>query len=373
VLELAEGLLPQLDRWLVTVVQPVGRLRAKLVHCHVRRDREDPGAQVPAVLQPSIRAQGAQERLLPGVLGPLPEQPTKVPEHLVAVSDVETLERRNRRVRHHPHHGRNVGGSRIVRCAVVGHVEWVEFARVPHMPQAGEIVHAEQVWEEPAGGGAVVARQLALLAGGCTFFTALGDDALGHAASARLQELNLDLHVQWTASSRTRRAWTHVDGGGERTITVLGEKLLPAGPFPIEGYDLVFFVSGDAEALRSGRAARVLAATLRELPTLRRADVPIDLLVGSLSDPGEQHDGSLEVATLVLTDGARGGTANGVPYDAVVAPTVVDTYGAGDSFAAALAYGLARGRDLDDALGLAARAGAAVVAGAGPYSGQISG
>jgi ribokinase len=229
-----------------------------------------------------------------------------------------------------------------VRCAVVGHVEWVEFARVPRMPRAGEIVHAERVWEEPAGGGAVVARQLALLAGGCTFFTALGDDA-----------------------------WTHVDAAGERTITVLGEELLPSGPLPLAGYDLVFFVSGDEAALRSAREARFLAATLRELPTLRRAAVPLDLLVGSVTDPGEEYDPSVEAATVVLTDGARGGTANGVRYDAVAVPAVVDTYGAGDSFAAALAFALARGDGAHDALALAARAGAAVIGGAGPYAAQL--
>jgi len=29
-----------------------------------------------------------------------------------------------------------------VRCAVVGHVEWVEFARIPRWPEAGAIIHA---------------------------------------------------------------------------------------------------------------------------------------------------------------------------------------------------------------------------------------
>ena len=66
-----------------------------------------------------------------------------------------------------------------MRVAVVGHVEWVEFARVERVPAAGEIVHATDTLAEPAGGGSVVARQLALLAGGCDFFTALGDDELG--------------------------------------------------------------------------------------------------------------------------------------------------------------------------------------------------
>jgi ribokinase len=101
------------------------------------------------------------------------------------------------------------------------------------MPAAGEIVHAERVWEEPAGGGAVVARQLALLAGRCELFTALGEDALGEESVRRLATLGVDVHVRW--GGQTRRAWTHVDADGERTITVLGDKLLPRGPLPLDG------------------------------------------------------------------------------------------------------------------------------------------
>ncbi len=69
-----------------------------------------------------------------------------------------------------------------MRVAVVGHVEWIEFARVERVPRPGEIVHASATWEEPGGGGAVAAVQLAKLAGEATFFTALGDDelVLGH-------------------------------------------------------------------------------------------------------------------------------------------------------------------------------------------------
>ena len=32
-----------------------------------------------------------------------------------------------------------------MRVAVVGHVEWIEFGRVDHVPPPGEIVH---VWED---------------------------------------------------------------------------------------------------------------------------------------------------------------------------------------------------------------------------------
>jgi len=255
----------------------------------------------------------------------------------------------------------------------VGHVEWVEFARVPHWPQAGEIVHATDVFSEPAGGGAVVARQLARLSGRCELFTALGDDELGRASTRRLAELSLDVHVQHPGiSMSTRRAWTHIDHKGERTITVLGEKLLARGPLPLEGYDLVYFVSGDAAALHSARKAKFVAATLREQPTLREAGVTLDLVVGSLNDPGEQYDGSLDAKLVVLTDGPNGGTANGERFDSVEPPgRVVDTYGAGDSFGAALAFALARGDSLPDALALGSRAGAAVITGRGPYTAQL--
>ena len=46
-----------------------------------------------------------------------------------------------------------------MRVAVVGHVEWIEFARVERVPKAGEIVHASETWEAAAGGGAVAAVQ----------------------------------------------------------------------------------------------------------------------------------------------------------------------------------------------------------------------
>ena len=73
-----------------------------------------------------------------------------------------------------------------LRLAVVGHVEWAEFLRVPHLPTAGEITHVTDRWEAPAGGGAVTAVQLARLAGHATLITALGDDELGHRAADEL-------------------------------------------------------------------------------------------------------------------------------------------------------------------------------------------
>lgn len=258
-----------------------------------------------------------------------------------------------------------------MKLAVVGHVEFVETVEVDRVPAPGQIAHGLESWAEPAGGGAVVAAQVLRLNGACTFYTALGEDDLGRRSAERLVELGLDLQAQ--RFGLTRRAFVHVDRDRDRTITTVGPKLLPAGPLPLDGYDGVFFVAGDVAALHSARRARFLAATPRELPTLREGAVHLDLLVGSGTDPGEAYDGSLDVGVFVATEGRRGGVAGGERYEAAAPPgPLADAYGAGDSFGAALFYGLARGDELPAALELAARAGASVVTGKGPYTAQIS-
>jgi len=268
-----------------------------------------------------------------------------------------------------------------MRVAVVGHVEWVEFARVERVPRAGEIVHALETWEEPAGGGAVAAAQLTRLAGSCLFFTALGADELGRRSRSELTRLGIDLRAIPEADP-TRRAFTYVDETGERTITVLGDKLRPRGgdsrlPWrELAGLDAVYFVSGDVEALHHARLARVLVATARELPTLREAGVQLDALVGSGEDKGELYrPGELEPPprVVVTTAGPLGGWVQpGGPFRPAPLPsTVVDAYGCGDCFAAGLTFALGRGDAVEDAVTLAARCGAAVMAGRGPYAAQL--
>src|SRR3954468_24942697 len=115
-----------------------------------------------------------------------------------------------------------------MRVAVVGHVEWVEFVRVEHVPRPGEIVHSLERWEEAAGGGAVAAFQLARLAGEVAFYTALGSEELGRRSREELEARGITVHSA-VAAEPQRRAFTYVDGDGERTITVLGHKLLPSG------------------------------------------------------------------------------------------------------------------------------------------------
>jgi ribokinase len=272
-----------------------------------------------------------------------------------------------------------------VRAAVVGHVEWIRFARVDHVPAPGEIVHVQELWDEPGGGGAVAAVQLAKLAGEATFFTALGDDELGRRAKKEIERLGVRVEASFRPEPQ-RHAFVYVDAAGERTITVMGSRLGPSGEDPLpwtelDQTDCVYATAGDAAALRNARRARRLVGTARDLPALRESGVELDALVSSANDPGEVYEkGQLERAprVVVRTRGADGGvyeTADGAsgswPAGALPGP-VQDAYGCGDSFAAGFTYGLGAELPLGEALRLGARCGAACLTGKGPYSGQLT-
>jgi len=261
-----------------------------------------------------------------------------------------------------------------MRAAVVGHVEWIRFARVDHVPSPGEIAHSFEEWEQAGGAGAVAAVQLALLADEAWLFTVLGDDELGGRARTELEGRGVVVHA--ALDERPQRwAFTYIDDAGERTITTIGPKLSPRGhderlPWhELATMDAVFFVAGDVDALVHARRARVLSATPRELDVLRCGGVELDALVGSGEDRAEHYGGDLEPAPrlVVTTSGALGGWARpGGPFSAATPPgEVIDTYGAGDSFAAGLTYALGVGLAGDDAIAFAARCGAGALTGRG--------
>src|ERR1035437_7982695 len=183
----------------------------------------------------------------------------------------------------------------IVRVAVVGHVEWIDFLRVERVPRQGEIVHASRGWGDAAGGGAVAAVQLRNLAGAAMFFTTFGADERGRRARERLEAKCVRV-IAREIDLPQRYGVTFVDDDGERTITVVGERLTLRGDDPdlpwseLERADGVYFVSGDAETVRQARKARVLVAASRSLEVLQEAGVELDAIVGSESDPGERYE-----------------------------------------------------------------------------------
>jgi ribokinase len=269
------------------------------------------------------------------------------------------------------------------RVAVVGHVEWVDFAVVPRLPRPGEILHVHEFWDEAAGGGAVAAVQMAKLTGGSLFFTALAGDRLGEDTSGQLERQGVTVHAG-AREGIQRRGFVYLTDDGERTITILGERLVPHGddalPWDaLDGVAGVYFTGGDAAALQAARRADVIVATPRAGNALREAGVAVDVLVHSGRDRDEEMDpAELDPPprTVVTTLGAKGGRWDGAAGTGTWEPLplpgpIVDEYGAGDSFAAGITTGLAAGMPIADAIRLGSRCGVANLTGRGPYAGQL--
>lgn len=258
----------------------------------------------------------------------------------------------------------------MLRLAVVGHVEWVDFIPVKRMPRQGEVVHAEGAAPaRAAGGGGVVAGVLAELGAHVDFFCALGDDTHGHAAADQLEDRGVTMHVAWRPDQTTRRAVTLLEDDGERTIVTVGERLEPLGSDGLDwerldASDGVYFTAGDLGALEHARRAPLVVASPRGRSALA-AGPAVDALVFSRGDLDEaEWARRLEpkARLLVETRGAGGGVWWGdsdgcweaVPPDGAIR----DAYGCGDSFAAGFMFALASGSTLAEAAELGARCGA---------------
>ena len=165
--------------------------------------------------------------------------------------------------------------------------------------------------------------------------------------------------------------FTLLDGGGERTIITVGERLAPRGDDDLD-WDLlrrvdgVYVTAGDAGAIRAARAAPVMTVSPRAGPP--PDGVTADATILSASDEHEQRMArpwEPQSRLMLATEGAEGGQWSGESdgrWAAAPPPGEArDSYGAGDSFAAGFTFGLASGMAPAQAAEVGARSGAKMV------------
>ena len=110
----------------------------------------------------------------------------------------------------------------MTRIAVIGHVEWVEHARLHEPLESGVIVQLHDAFEEPAGGGGVAARALpALGARDDASSPRWATTTRAPPRSARCARTAASVRVARRPNPQNR-VTTVVDPGGERTILIHG-------------------------------------------------------------------------------------------------------------------------------------------------------
>ena len=266
-----------------------------------------------------------------------------------------------------------------LRFAVIGHVEWMNFLEVDSLPKAGLISHSKRSLEMPAGGGGVIAKTLReITTGDVHFFTSLGHDFYGIQTKEIFKKMGIHLHIAWR-NSPTRKGISLVDQSGERSITIVGDRLAPSSKDNlnwelIKEMDGVFITAGDEEIFKKSRSCPILCTTPRVgIKTISNSKVLIDALIGSNLDPDETFSLS-DLTTIpkfiIKTEGKDGGILfpGGRFKAASNVIRIIDSYGCGDSFAAGILFGLASKWNIEKTVKLGTVLGGNCIGNFGPYA-----
>ena len=264
-----------------------------------------------------------------------------------------------------------------MRACVVGSTNVDLVLHVPSLPRPGETLLGAGARREAGGKGANQAVALARLGASVSFVSAVGADADGDWSLTQLRDEGVGVDGVAVVDAPTGLAVVMVDAVGENSIVVSpGANDLVAAPLSVDEDVLLLSLevplAAVTAAARAGRAAGVPvvlnAAPAQPLPEDLLAAV--DVLV--VNETEWAALGRPTTGRVVVTLGPAGCRVleHGRSADVPAVPVeVVDTTGAGDCFAAAVALGIGSGQTLAEAVPLAARAASLSVTRAGARGG----
>jgi ribokinase len=264
---------------------------------------------------------------------------------------------------------------------VVGSVNVDMVFRVPRLPAPGETVTRGSFSRGPGGKGGNQAAAAARLGARTWFVGLVGDDELGAEARQDLDTAGVDVSLVGTGSGHTGVAGIFVDERGENMIAVAsganaevdGVAVAEALARIDAGSAVVLanleIPDGAVASAAQGAGDRGWRFVLNPAPArpvpdevLARCDVVVPN-EGEAAKLGGA-DGILEAGAraVVVTRGPAGADLHrpdrSVHHQPAFDLDVLDTTGAGDAFCGTLAWALAEGRELEEAVRLAAAAGA---------------
>ncbi len=256
---------------------------------------------------------------------------------------------------------------------VIGSLNLDLVATAARFPGPGETVQGSTFDEIPGGKGLNQAVAAARAGAKVAFVGAVGDDPAGERLRSVVVGEGIDDQALATlAATPSGRALITVDERGENSIVVVGgaNRIVAVGAPPTARVVLVQLET-NVDAVVAGLAAARADGAITVLNPAPADRVPDDVL--ALCDVIVPNEHELQLlggidalrartsARIVVTRGAAGAdivTDDGVTHVDAFAVTPIDTTGAGDAFCGALAARLAVGADLDDAVRVAAAAGA---------------
>jgi ribokinase len=269
---------------------------------------------------------------------------------------------------------------------VVGSVNVDLVLSLPRLPAPGETVIGGRLHGAPGGKGGNQAVAAARLGARTWLVGCIGDDDFGREAREDLSEAGVDTRLLATGRAPTGVAVVMVDAAGENAIAVasganqeLDPDMVRAAFASIPSRDAVVLAClevPDAAVLAAAEAAAARGWPFVLNPAPARPLAPELLRRCAVLTPNHHEATALGpssipdllaggVEAVVVTRGSQGADLyrpdrpdRPVLHQPPFAVPVVDTTGAGDAFSAALAWALAGGQSLEEAVRVAAAAGA---------------
>lgn len=264
----------------------------------------------------------------------------------------------------------------------LGSINIDNFYRVPHLPAPGETLAAQSFGFGLGGKGANMSVAAARGAARISHIGAVGPEGVW--TRERLMEYGVDTPHIAVVPTPTGHANIVVDAQGENNIVlfqganvnlteaIIGQALTEASP----GDYLLMQNETNGQEYAAATAQSlglrvVYAAAPFDADAIKRLLGRIDLLVLNEVEAAQLEHATgtsaqaLGVKDVVITLGEKGckwvSNTQDRPFDAYPAKAV-DTTGAGDTFTGYLVAGLDRGMSMEDAIDLALKAGALMVA-----------
>ena len=267
---------------------------------------------------------------------------------------------------------------------VVGSINLDLIAHIDQIPGPGETRMAERLEISPGGKGANQALAARRMGASTTLLGTVGTDAFARQATFLLRKSGVDLtYLDTDPDLATGLAMIAVDGNGQNAITVVSganhatdekalahlDRLIKAGDWVVVQNEIPLATVERALWTAHQRGARVIwdpaPASPKVSKLLWSTDVIVPnqgeaevLLASSVADVRSAKAAARRlrengVAAAVVKLGAEGvvwATAHGVFYLPATSVSAVDTVGAGDVFAGALAARLDHGDGLSEAI-----------------------
>jgi ribokinase len=269
----------------------------------------------------------------------------------------------------------------VGRVAVLGSINMDLVVRVAGLPRPGETVLGDRLLTIPGGKGANQAVAAARLGAEVRMIGRVGADAFGTQLREGLRQDGVDVGgVAVDGSEPSGAALIVVDGSGQNQITVapganakvgeeelvrLREGLRPGDVVVLQLEIPVDVVLAAVDVAHQGGACVILNAAPSAALAGGRIP-PADVLIVNEAESADLGGVALRdsVGALVVTLGAAGSVLYEKDRVATIGPQrveAVDATAAGDALVGAVAFSLARGASVLDAIKLGGAAGAAAV------------